>query len=60
VICVRLATEQQQMFIHRLFYLGIARQRTASTHAESVGRLGFGYAIIANALVNDYSSRFLG
>jgi hypothetical protein len=48
------------MFIHRLFYLGIAGQRTAITHSESVSRFGLGYAIIANALVNDYSSRFLG
>jgi hypothetical protein len=48
------------MFIHRLFYLGIAGQRTASAHAESLGRLGFGRAIITNTLINDQSGRFLG
>ena len=60
LVCVRLATEQQQVLIHRLLYFRIAGQRPTSTHAESLGRLDLGYAIIANALIDDYARRLLG
>jgi len=60
LICVSLTTEQQQVFIHGLLYLRVSGQRTARAHAEAIGRFRLGYAIIANTLVDDYSSRLLG
>ena len=59
MILVGFAAKYLQMFRHRGFNFGVARQRAATIHAESFGRFLLCDTIVPHAVIDDNASCFL-